>query len=125
MWCVKRKVKRIDLVACCDSWESEHQNQFPSILQAIQFSISTKFSSIRPIDRTLSGATTLGWSGPGSNGNKGVLRIPQSSYIIETSQSDCLVSYPGHSFWGQGILMPLQRSIWCILQSQLTGQIKI
>ena len=33
----------------------------------------------------------------GSNGNKGVLRIPQSSSITGGSPSDCLVSYPGHS----------------------------
>ncbi len=30
------------------------------------------------IDRTLSSATTPGDSGPGSNGNEGVLHIPQS-----------------------------------------------
>ena len=35
----------------------------------------TQFSSIRPIDRILSGATTLGQSGPGSDGNEGVLCI--------------------------------------------------
>ncbi len=34
---------------------------------------------------------------PGSNGNEGVLRIPQSSRITVTSPSDCLVSYPRHS----------------------------
>ena len=39
-----------------------------------------------------------GQSGPGSDGNEGVLRIPQSSCITGTSPSDCLVSYPGHSF---------------------------
>ena len=37
-----------------------------------------------------------GQSGPGSNGNEVVLRIPQSSSITEASLSDCLVSYPGH-----------------------------
>ena len=42
----------------------------------MQFSISTQFGSIWPIDRTPSGATSWGQSGPGSNGNKGVLRIP-------------------------------------------------
>ena len=62
---------------------------------------------------TLSGATTLGQSGAGSNGNKGVLHIPQSSSAAGTSPSDCLVSYPGHSLGGGQ----------CILQSQLTGQI--
>ena len=48
-----------------------------------------------PIDRTLSGATTLGHSGSGSNGNEGVLHIPQS--ITKAASSDSLVSYPGHS----------------------------
>ena len=67
------------------------------LFQTIQFSISTQFSSIRPIDRALSGATTLGQSGPGNNGNEGVLHIPQSSSIPGTSLPDCLVSYPGHS----------------------------
>ena len=58
------------------------------------------FSSIQPIDRALSGVTTPGQSGPGSNGNEGVLRIPQSSSITGTPPSDCLVSYIGHSLVG-------------------------
>ena len=41
-----------------------------------------------------------GQSGPGSNENKGVLRIPQSSNTAGTSPSDSLVSYPGHSLAG-------------------------
>ena len=53
--------------------------------------------SIRLIDKTQSGATTPGQSGPGSNYNEGVLRIPQSSSINELSPSDWLVTYPGHS----------------------------
>ena len=53
---------------------------------------------------TRSGATTPGQNGPGSDGNKGVLCIPQSSSIAEVSLSDCLVSYP------------LQRYSWYILQ---------
>ena len=36
----------------------------------------------------LSGATTSGKSGPGSDGNEGVLHIPKSSCIIGTSSSD-------------------------------------
>ena len=56
-----------------------------------------QFSSIWLIDRTLSGATTQGQSGPGRDGNKSVLHIPQISSITEASPSDCLVSYPGHS----------------------------
>ena len=61
---------------------------------------------------SLSGATTPGLSGPGSDGNEGVLRIP--------SPSDCLVSYLGHSLGGG--LTPLKRSS---LQPQPTGQIII
>ena len=59
-------------------------------------------------------------SGPGSDGNEGVLRIPQSSSITGTSPSDCSVSYPGHSLGWRG-LIPLQRCSQCILQPQQTG----
>ena len=51
------------------------------LFQAIQFGISTQFSSIWAIDRILSGATAPGQSGPGSNGKE--LRILQSSSITE------------------------------------------
>ena len=54
----------------------------------------------------LSGASTPGQSGPGRNGNEGVLHIPQSSSITGTSPSDCLVSYPGHLL---GEVLPLCR----------------
>ena len=40
-----------------------------------------EFSSVRPIDKTLSNATTLGQSGPGKIGIEWVLNIPQSSSI--------------------------------------------
>ena len=50
------------------------------------------FSSIWTIDRTLSGVTTPGQSGPGSDGNEVALCFPQSSNITGTSPSDCLVS---------------------------------
>ena len=66
------------------------------LFHTIQFSISTQFGSIWPIDRTLSDITTLGQCGPGNDGNEGVLHIPQRSSITGTSSSDCLVSYPGH-----------------------------
>ena len=49
---------------------------------------------------TLSGATIPSQSGPGGNGNEGVLHIPQNSSITGTSPSNCLVSYPGHSLEG-------------------------
>ena len=47
-------------------------------------------------------ATTPSHYWPGSDGNEGVLRIPQSSSITGTSPSDCLVSYIGHSFFVGG-----------------------
>ena len=62
------------------------------------------------------GATTSGQSGPGSNGNKGVPRIPQSSSNTGTLPSDCLVSYPGHLLVVVSYFL-LQRSSRCILQS--------
>ena len=56
-------------------------------------------SSIWPIDKTLSGATTLGESRPGSNSNEGIFCIPQSCKA-RASPSDCLMLY----IWGQGVL---------------------
>ena len=47
-----------------------------------------------------SGATTPGQSWLEIDGNEGMLCIPQSSSITGTSQSDCLVSYFGHSLEG-------------------------
>ena len=49
------------------------------------------------MDRTLSHATAPGQSGPGSDGNEEVLRIPQNTSITRASPSDCLVLYSGHS----------------------------
>ena len=51
--------------------------------------------SIRPTDRTLLGATTLGQRATGSDDKEVVLGIYQSSKI-GASPSDCLMSYPGH-----------------------------
>ena len=68
------------------------------LIQTIQFSISMQFSSIWPIDRALSYATIPGQSGSVSDNNEVELCTPQSSSITGTSPSDCLMSYPGHSF---------------------------
>ena len=59
-------------------------------------------SSIWPIDRTLSGASTPGKSGPGSNANEGALHISQSSKT-GASPADGLISYPGYS-WREVLL---------------------
>ena len=84
------------------------------LFQRIQFSISTLFSYIWPIDRTLSDATTPGQSGPGSDGNEGMLHILHSSSITGTITSDCLVSYPEHSL---EVVLPLCRGIFSIFYS--------
>ena len=61
------------------------------------------FKTIRfSINRTLSGATTPGQGGPGSDGNEGIMRIPQNSSTAGTSPSDCLGSYLGHPLEGGG-----------------------
>ena len=54
-------------------------------------------NSIRLIDWTLSSATTPGQSETGSNDNKEVLHIPQSSYITGALPSVCFAIYPEHS----------------------------
>ena len=53
-----------------------------------------------------------GQSGPGSNGNEGVLRIPRAS-------SDCLVTYAGHLL--EKGLISQQRYSGHILQPKLTA----
>ena len=63
------------------------------LFQTNHYSINMQFSSIWPIDITLSGATTPSQSGPGSDANEGVLCILQSSSILGMSPSDCLESY--------------------------------
>ena len=62
-------------------------------------------SSIWAMDRTLSGATTPGQGGAGSNDNEGVLQIPQISKA-RASLLDSLISYPGYSLSG---VLPLCR----------------
>ena len=47
------------------------------------FTIQMSNSSIQPIDRTLSGATTLGQNEPGSNGSEGVLTFPKAPALLE------------------------------------------
>ena len=70
-------------------------------------------SSILPIDRTQSGATTPGQRRPRSYGNEWVLHIPEIS-MARASQSDGVMSYPRHSFGG--VLNHLEICSWCIQQ---------
>ena len=71
-------------------------NAKSALFETIQFIIHTGFSFIWFIGKILLGASTPGQSGPGSDGNEMVLRIPQNSGIAEASPSDSLVSYPRH-----------------------------
>ena len=89
------------------------------LFQAIQFSISTQFGSIWAINRTWSGATTQGQNGSESDGNEGVIYLPQSSSITGISPSDCLVSYPGHSL-GESYPSAEKQSVYSTAQP--TGQ---
>ena len=51
--------------------------------EAVQFSMSSKLSSIRTIERTLSGATTAGYKGPGVMAIKGFSASPQTPVLLE------------------------------------------
>ena len=74
-------------------------------------------SSIWPIDRTLSNSITPGPSGPESDGNEGVLCIPQISSMIGAWPSDCLVSYPGYSL-GDSYPSPVMLSVYSASTSE-------
>ena len=53
------------------------------LFQTIQFSISTQFSSIWPIDRTLSGVTTPGQSELGAMAMKWYSAFPKAPALLE------------------------------------------
>ena len=78
-------------------------------IQTLQFSIS-----MRLVLFNQSGATNPSQSGPGSNGNEGVLCIPQSSSITGASPSDRLALYWGHSL---GWVLPLCRGVFGVFYS--------
>ena len=96
---------------------------FYILLYISHFNISHLFAycSIRPIDRTLTGATAPDQSRPENNSNEKVLHIPQNSSITEATPSDCLVSYLGYFGVCGGGFLPLQKCSLCILQPQPTG----
>ena len=63
--------------------EVRNSNIKTILFQVIQFSISTHFSCIWLTDRILSGATTLGQNGLGSDGNKMVPSIHKAPSLLE------------------------------------------
>ena len=84
------------------------------LFQIISFGISTQFSSIWPINRTLSSAITLGQSRPRIDGSKGCSAFPKAPAILE----------PRHQTRRKS-LSPLQRCSRCILQSHPSRLVKI
>ena len=91
----------------------EFSIQITVLFQAIQFSISTQFSSIWLIDQVLPLQARVDL---GVMAIKGYSAFPKAPALLEPH----ILSYPGQSLGGG--LTPLQRSSWCILQTQLTGQ---
>ena len=85
----------LSLSICCIAWWGKKEEQYFICLD----SVSISNSSIWSINRTLSGATTPGQSGRGSDDSKGVLYNSQISRT-GVSQSDCFVSYSGHLLEG-------------------------
>ena len=75
------------------------------LFQAIPFNISILLVLFNPSIGPLSGATTPGQGGRGSDRNKGVFRISQSSSITGTSPSDDHLT--GQTiFWVFGMMRP-------------------
>ena len=64
----------------------------------------------------LLGVTTPGQSGPGSNGNDGVLYIPPTSSITGGLPSDCLMLYPGYS-WEESYPYAEMQSVYSTAQA--------
>ena len=73
----------------------------------------------------LSGATIPGQSGPGSNGNEGMLWIPQSPSITGTSPLDCLVLYPGHSLGGGSYFSGEVQSVYSTVPADWAREIEM
>ena len=98
------------------------------LIQTIQFQCQKQFNfkqfslAIWPIDRTISSARTPSQSGPGSNGNERVLRIPQIFNITGISPSDYLVSYLGHSLGEWGFLPSAEMQlVYCTAPADWTN----
>ena len=73
-------------------------------------------SSIWPMNRLLSGATTPGQNGPRSDIDEVLFCIPQSLKITGASPWNCLMSYTEHPKWRD--IAPQQSCSRCILQNQ-------
>ena len=100
------KVKYFQVLLCIINNSVKHQSfvytqsnvkqfyfkQF-NLAQVLFYTAEMLNSTILPIDKTLSGSTTPTSVDPESDGNEGVLCIPQSFSITGAWPSDCLMSY--------------------------------
>ena len=68
--------------------------------------------SICTTDETQTDINTLGQSGPGNNVSEWFLHIP---YIWSLTIKCSLVSYPGHPFWGEQVVILCKEYSQCIL----------
>ena len=75
------------------------------------FAFSLNIEQLYLTHMTLLGDTTMDQSELGSNGNEGVLFIPQSSSATRASPTDCLVSYSMHSL-GESYLIAEMQSVY-------------
>ena len=78
--------------------------------------------NIKQFYLTLSGATTPGQSGPGSDGNEEVLRIPKSPSVTGASPLDCWVSDQEYSWRGLTPVQRCSRGIWQPYPTGLSGE---
>ena len=90
------------------------------LFRVFQFSIDTQFSCISPTESTLSCATTPGQSGPGSDGNEGVLYIPpkHQHYWKLTIWLFCVINRA--FIWG-GVLPLCRGAVSVFYSSRLLG----
>ena len=88
------------------------------LFQVIQFSISTQFSSIQPIDRVPPGATTPGHGGPRAMAKKGCSVFPKAPALLQPHHQIVQCSFQDTS-WRGSYSSACTRGI---LQLQPTGQ---
>ena len=79
------------------------------------YSVSIQFSSLWPLDTTLSDATTPSQNRPGSDSNE---RVPKSPALLKPHRQT-VWCHKQDTHWGS--FTSLQKCSQCILQSQLTG----
>ena len=76
------------------------------------FAHSLNISCIWPIDRILSGANTLDQRGPGTNGNEGILCIPQNSRAADSPSDSLMVGEGSYPYAEMQSVYPIAPAKW-------------